>query len=220
MCVKACHELKRYISEGRKTVREIETETWEENPPLFREYISATPDLKFLMDNQLKNVKTHSRLLSKGQWYDWRMTLHGTLKEGLVKSAEGMASDEETLNKQQTLLNNVLPPLVLTAQNLEQEKRDLQAVALEIANCNKEELSIARQTLTTVDEQINAKKVLLAELQLQLQRMETEIEVKNQRKQKLHESIQESEKIKEECRGWTVSEIYAIKRKLVLYIAY
>ncbi|POS86671.1 hypothetical protein EPUL_001105 [Erysiphe pulchra] len=210
----ACHELKRYISEGRKTVREIETETWEENPPLFREYISATPDLKFLMDNQLKNVKTHSRLLSKGQWYDWRMTLHGTLKEGLVKSAEGMVSDEETLNKQQTLLSNVLPPLLSTAQNLEQEKSDLQAAAQELASCNKEELSIARQRLTTVDENLNAKKIHLAELQQQLHRMEKEIEVKLQFKQKLQESIKESEKIKEECRGWTVSEIHAIKSRV------
>ncbi|RKF54220.1 putative chromosome segregation protein [Erysiphe neolycopersici] len=210
----ACHELKRYISEGRKTMREIETETWEENPPLFREYISATPDLKFLMDNQLKNVKTHSRLLSKGQWYDWRMTLHGTLKEGLVKSAEGMASDEETLNNQQTLLNNILPPLILTAQNLEQEKSDLQAAAQEIANCNKEELSIARQRLTAVDENFNAKRIHLAELQQKLQGIEAEIEVKLQCKQKLLESIQESEKIKEECRGWTVSEIHAIKRRV------
>ncbi|KHJ35424.1 putative chromosome segregation protein [Erysiphe necator] len=210
----ACHELKRYISEGRKTVREIETETWEENPPLFREYISATPDLKFLMDNQLKNVKTHSRLLSKGQWYDWRMTLHGTLKEGLAKSAEGMVCDEEILNHQQMLLDSVLPSAILNAKSLEEKINELQVAAQEIANCNKEELSAARQRLITVDENYEYKKIRLVELQKQLQKIETDIVEKHQYKQKLQKKIYDAEKIKEECRGWTVSEIQIIKRRV------
>ncbi|KAF8858228.1 Spc7-domain-containing protein [Acephala macrosclerotiorum] len=210
----ACHELKRYISEGRKTVREIETETFEENPPLFHEYISASPDIKIVMDNQLKNVKTHARLLSKGQWYDWRMTLLGTLKEGLFKTAEGMIQDEETFDQQQELLDTVLPQLVEQYDRLQREEGELQSAADEIANCDQEELSNARQRLITVDADVQAKKQLIADLRKQLQGKEAEIEAGTEKKQVWQEEIREAEKIREECRGWTSSEISVLKGKV------
>ncbi|KAH7327069.1 putative kinetochore protein spc7 [Rhexocercosporidium sp. MPI-PUGE-AT-0058] len=210
----ACQELKRYISEGRKTVREIETETFEENPPLFREYISATPDMKVVMDNQLKNVKTHARLLSKGLWYDWRMTLLGTLKEGLFKSADGMIEDEEILDHQQELLEAVLPELIRRAERLQREEAELQSAAEEIANCDQEELGDARQQLIAVDADVEAKKQLIADLRRQLEGKESEIEAGNERKQVCLEEIREAEKIREECRGWTSSEISVLKEKV------
>ena len=54
----SCRELKNYISEGRSIVKEIEADTYEDNPALFREYMDAAPDVKSIMDNQFKNVKT------------------------------------------------------------------------------------------------------------------------------------------------------------------
>jgi kinetochore protein Spc7/SPC105 len=192
-------------------VREIETETFEENPPLFREYISATPDMKIVMDNQLKNVKTHARLLSKGLWYDWRMTLLGTLKEGLFKTAEGMILDEEFLDQQHVLLESVLPQLIQNAERLQREEADLQSAAEEIANCDQEELSEARQQLISADADIDAKKRLIAELRKQLQGKEAEIEAGNEKKHTYLEEIREAERTREECRGWTSSEISALK---------
>ncbi|CZT44728.1 related to spindle pole body protein [Rhynchosporium secalis] len=210
----ACQELKRYISEGRKTVREIETETFEENPPLFREYISATPEMKVVMDNQLKNVKTHARLLSKGLWYDWRMTLLRTLKEGLFKSAEGMIEDEEILDHQQELLEAVLPELTRRAEQLQRDEADLRSAAEEIANCDQDELSDARQQLIAVDADVEAKKQLIADLRRQLEGKESEIEAGNERKQTYLEEIREAEKVRKECRGWTSSEISVLKDKV------
>lgn len=216
--MQACHELKSYISEGRKTVREIETETFEENPPLFREYISATPDMKLVMDNQLKNVKTHARLLSKGMWYDWRMTLLGTLKEGLFKTGEGMIKDEEILDQQQALLDTVLPNLIKEAEALQNQEDDLQSAAEELANCDPEELSNARQDLITVDAEVEAKKRLIADLRKQLEGKQAEIASGAEKKQAWLEEIREAEKIREECRGWTSTEISALKGKSSFHV--
>jgi kinetochore protein Spc7/SPC105 len=203
--------LKNYISEGRKTVREIETETFEENPPLFREYISAPPDVKAVMDNQLKNVKTHARLLSKGMWYDWRMTLLGTLQEALFKMADGMEQDEQSLDHQQTLLDSILPELVLEVESLEREEADLQSSAEELAQCDQEELGEARHRLITLDADIQFKEQLIADLRKQLQGKDTEIAAGLEKKQMFLEEIQEAEKIREECRGWSSSEISVLK---------
>lgn len=163
------------------------------------------------MDNQLKNVKTHARLLSKEMWYEWRMTLLATLKDGLFKTAEGMTKDERILNKQQGLLDSILPQLIKQAEKLSDDEADLQVAAEELASCDQEDLSDARQNLITVDADVEAKKQLIAELRKQLQGKEAEIAAGLERKEKYLDDIREAEKIREECRGWSSNEISALK---------
>lgn len=139
------------------------------------------------------------------------MTLLGTLKEGLFKTAEGMIQDEETFDQQQELLDAVLPQLVEQYDRLQQEEGELQSAANEIANCDQEELSNARQRLITFDADVEAKKQLIAALRKQLQGKEAEIEAGTEKKQVWQEEIREAEKIREECRGWTSSEISVLK---------
>jgi kinetochore protein Spc7/SPC105 len=165
------------------------------------------------MDNQLKNVKTHARLLSKSMWYDWRMTLLATLKDGFFKTAEGMIKDEEILDRQIDLLDSFLPQLILQAEQLKHEEADLEYAAEELANCDQGELGDARQQLITVDADIEAKKQLIADLRKQLQGKEAEISAGTERKQVCLDDIREAEKIREECRGWSSTEISALKGK-------
>ncbi|KAJ8129457.1 hypothetical protein O1611_g4174 [Lasiodiplodia mahajangana] len=210
----SCRELKKYISEGRRIIREIETETFEENPPLFREYMTATPEFKTLMDNQFKNVKTHARLLSKAMWYEWRMKLQDGLKEGLMKIFEGMAADEDLLQKQQALLNSLLPGLIQKFESLTTENEDLEAVAQELADCDPEDLLSARTELTTLDSDIEMKKRKIEELRKQLAETESDINTAAQRKQSCITTIEEAEKEREECRGWTSNEVNSLKAKV------
>ncbi|KAK1690134.1 Spc7 kinetochore protein [Colletotrichum godetiae] len=210
----SCRELKKYISEGRRIVREIESETFEENPPLFREYMSASPDFKNILDNQFKNGKTHARLESKAMWYEWRMKLQEGLREGLVRIAEGMAVDDKVLQQQQKLLSSVLPAIVSRFDVLEQEHKNLRAVAEELADCDPEELETARFDLTALDTDVQEKTRRVEELRQQLEEAEQDVEQLAQEKQQCHEDIKEAEKIREECRGWSISEISALKARV------
>ncbi|KAK6074797.1 Spc7 kinetochore protein [Seiridium cupressi] len=210
----SCRELKKYISEGRRIVREIETETLEENPPLFKEYISASPDFKILMDNQFKNVKTHARLLSKAMWYEWRMKLQDGLKEGLIKIAEGMDEDERLLQKEKDLIQSVLPELVRQSEALGVEHENLQAIAQELADCDPQDLQAARAELMEVDSDMEAKMRQIEELQHSLKETELATDSMAQRKQECIASIAEAEQVREECRGWTSNEINSLKGKV------
>ncbi|KFY31292.1 hypothetical protein V493_01247 [Pseudogymnoascus sp. VKM F-4281 (FW-2241)] len=210
----SCRELKKYISEGRKMVREIETETFDENPPLFQEYISATPDVKKLMDSQFRNIKTHSRLVSKGMWYEWRMKLLDGLRDGLITIAEGMTSDADVLARQQELLEGVVPELVQKYEALLQQEEDLQTSAEEIANCNQEDLAEARECLVALDADIESKRALVQQLRGQMDDNEARFQIATERKQACLDEIREADKIREECRGWTGSEIAALKAKV------
>jgi kinetochore protein Spc7/SPC105 len=205
--------LKKYISEGRRIVREIETETFEENPPLFREYISAPAEIKVLMDNQFKNVKTHARLLSKAMWYEWRMKLQDGLKEGLVKIADDMTNDAQMLDTQEELLQSIVPKLVERLEQLEDVHGNLVASAEELAGCNPEELQEARADLVAAEQEIEEKAARIAELRRQLAESEAGVESLSSQKQRCLEDIRDAEKIREECRGWTATEIGTLKGK-------
>lgn len=210
----SCRELKKYISEGRRIVREIETETFEENPPLFREYMTASPEFKTLMDNQFKNVKTHARLLSKAMWYEWRMKLQEGLREGLIKTAEGMSADEKFLDKQQKLLSSVLPAMSKHLDTLSRECENLEVVANELEDCDPQELESARAEILAVDSDVEAKTREIAQLREQLQTTEQSVVQLNEQKQTCTASIKEAEKIREECRGWSSPEISALQARV------
>ncbi|KIE01293.1 chromosome segregation protein, partial [Metarhizium majus ARSEF 297] len=207
----SCRELKNYIAEGRRMVKEIEDETYEINPPLFREYMCAMPDVKALMDNQFKNVKTHARLLSKAMWYEWRMKLQEGLKEGLISISEGMDADEQMLKEREELLAAVLPGALERHEQLEEESENLDEAAKELADCDPAELQAARDELTDLEADIEAKKKLIGELRGQLESSTSKAEELAAEKQSLMTSIQQSEKIREACRGWTGSEVESLK---------
>lgn len=207
----SCRELKQYISEGRRMVREIENETFEENPPLFREYMSATPDVKALMDNQFKNVKTHARLLSKAMWYEWRMKLQDGLKEGLANIAEGIESDSKLLQEQQDLLTSVLPSLAARYEALQEEDNNMRQVAREMADCDPAELESTRQELEAMEEDVAIKKQQIAELRQHLEVSAAEVEDLSLRKTKCLAELKKSERVREKYRGWTSREVNALK---------
>ncbi len=207
----SCRELKKYIAEGRRMVKEIEVDTLEDNPPLFQEYITAAPDVKALMDNQFKNVKTHARLLSKAMWYEWRMKLQDGLREGLVKISGDMDGDYKALQEQLDMLESVLPDLSKTYERLEEERENLEEAAQEIADCDPEELNTARKELVSLDADIEAKKELVAELRLQLQAAEASTESLSSKKVSCLADMAHSEKVRENCRGWSSSEVNNLK---------
>lgn len=209
--LQSCRELKSYISEGRQVIRSIEAETYADNPPLFREYMTAPPDIRLLMDNQFRNVKTHARLLSKATWYDWRMKLLDGLKEGLHRHVEEMKGDDEFLAKKESLLNRIVPELVEKHSSLEQEATSLQQLVDEMENCDQDELRRAREKLSSVEAEIESKKQQLKELREELQDKTDTIDTATELKAEYTAQIEQAERVKEECRGWSAREINELK---------
>ncbi|CAI7588321.1 hypothetical protein PCG10_009857 [Penicillium crustosum] len=207
----SCRELKSYISEGRQVIRSIEAETYAENPALFKEYVTAPPDIRVIMDNQFRNVKTHARLLSKATWYEWRMKLLEGLKEGLIRHVEEMKADDDLLSDREELLNRNVPLLVEKHASLEQEARNLQQLVEEMENCDQDELRSTRSKLSEVDSEIAAKRRELEKLQKEVQEKTTFIETGAEMRDEFLAQIQEAERVKEECRGWSAREINDLK---------
>ena len=209
--LQACHELKRYISGGKDVVRQIEADVYEENPALFNEYMSAPPDQRYVMDNQFKNMKTYARLQSKEIWYGWRSTLLRDLKAALIKTGEEFDQDDAILKKQEELLEAVLPALIAQHEELGVECKQLQQRQDELTSCDREELEAAREQLIAADAEIEEKKRLVASLQEELIQKEASIEAVKERKMECTEEIKAAERVREECRGWSSSEVNTFK---------
>ncbi|KAK2749898.1 hypothetical protein FQN57_005315 [Myotisia sp. PD_48] len=210
----SCRELKSYISEGRSIIRSIEAETYTENPPLFQEYIKASPDIKLLMDNQFRNVKTHARLLSKSMWYEWRMKLLEGLKQGLESHVDEMKEDELILLKKQDLLAGVVPGLVDRHAELEAESINLQKVVEDIERCDQDELRRAREKLSNVETELATQQQQLEQAQEDLSQSNKAFDVGLAHKDALLQQIAEAESIREECHGWTRKEICKLQNSV------
>ncbi|KAF2823533.1 Spc7-domain-containing protein [Ophiobolus disseminans] len=210
----ACHEMKKYISDGRHFVRTMEGNVMEENPMLFSEYLTAPPDQRIIMDNQFKNLKTNARLEARGEWYTWRSTLLHDLKSGLLSTLDGFKRDESKLSNQERLLDTVLPPLVEKKEALSIECKLLQQRHDELNSCDREELEETREKLVATDAELEEKRQFLAQLQQELATNESRIEAVKERKTECVEQTKVAERVREECRGWSTTEVNELKTKV------
>ncbi len=194
-------------------MRAIEDASYEDNPPIFREYISAPNEEKHFMDNQFKNLKTNARLLSKAMWYEWRSKLLDSLKDGLVKFEADFDKDDARLQEQEELLAKYLPELVARHKTLQSECHQLQTQADESSGPDREELAAARERIAMIDSEVEEKRRLVDQMQGEIQAREGTIELVKERKLECAKEIKEAERVCAECRGWSRGEIAALKCK-------
>lgn len=210
----ATRELKSYISSGRRIIRSIEAETLEEQPPLFREYMDARPDVKMVMDNQFRNGKVNARLRSKEGWYAWRNQLEEGLRSGLEAIREDMQHDAEVLAEQERLLHETVPNLERHYEALQQEEDLLQRRVDELESEDHEALGQARKRFREVDTKLEAKRKTLDDLKGQMQEKEETLTAAAELKQEFLDQISEAERVREECRGWDPKDVQSIKQRV------
>ena len=210
----ACRELKSYISSGRRIIRSIEQETLEEQPPLFREYLDAKPDVKMVMDNQFRNGKANARLQSKGGWYAWRSQLVDGLKGGLESIRAGMNEDASQISKQETMIQKVLPALERRRAELEDEEKKLQKRKIELESEDHEALREARIRLSKLEAEMSQEQGVLNGLEREMQDKETALSDAAELKSEFLSQIEEAERVQEECRGVSLKDVRESKSKV------
>lgn len=207
-------ELKSYISTGRKIVRSIEAETLAEQPPLFREYVDARPDVKLVMDNQFRNGKANARLQSKEGWYQWRTQLVDGLKTGLQSINSNLSHDLEILDNQQHMLDSVIPGLLQQQTALRKQKPSLQQSIEELDSVDHETLKNTRRELQAADEYYLQRTALLSSLQEQMAEKEETLAAAAELKIEIGDQIEEADRVREEHKGWSGADVLVLKTKV------
>ncbi|KAK5126576.1 hypothetical protein LTR85_009510 [Meristemomyces frigidus] len=207
----ACHELKHYISEGKKIIKQLEAETYREAPPLIQAYVNAPTDRKVALDTHMRDMKTYARLRSKEMWYGWRSQLLEDLMKALSGIGEGLLRDDEVLQHAEQILDQVLPGLVEQHDSLQEEAERLEQAASATSEEEKEELEQARERLAEVDGELDEKRRMLEELQQEEQEQERLASDLQENKAEFTAAIQEAERVREACRGVSLTEISSLK---------
>ncbi|KAG9935671.1 Spc7-domain-containing protein, partial [Aureobasidium melanogenum] len=207
----ACRELKKYISEGKSFLKTLEAEVYDDPPPFFQAYMDATPERRSQLDGNMRDAKTNARMKSKEIWYDWRSKLLDGLSDGLDRIQTGLDADAEILGKKQESLDSVLPDLLQHYEGLLKEAEQLEQAAAATSEEEKEELRASRARLVEVDEQIEERKRMLASLQRDVDEQDRLAEAYEEGKTESLAAIQEAERVKESCRGFTIDEVQSLK---------
>jgi len=207
----ACRELKKYISEGKSFLKNMEAEVYDEPPPFFQAYMDATPEHKSQLDVNMRDAKTNARMRSKEIWYGWRSQLLDGLSDGLDRTRTGLDADAEVLGQKQQSLDSVLPDMLQHYEDLLKEAEQLEQAAAATSEEEKEELRASRARLVEVDEQIEERKRMLAGLQRDVDEQDNLAEAYEEGKMESLAAIQEAERVKESCRGFTIDEVQSLK---------
>ncbi|KAK5130779.1 hypothetical protein LTR08_001669 [Meristemomyces frigidus] len=210
----ACHELKHYISEGKKVIKQLEVETHRETPPLIQAYVSASTDQSVALDSQMRDMKTHARMRSKEMWYAWRSQLLDDLMKALSGIGEGMLKDDEVLQRAEQILDEVLPGLVKQQEALQEEAERLEQAASATSEEEKEELAAARERLLEVDDELEKKQKVLKKLQHETHKQEAVAGDLQENRLEFNAAIQEAERVREACRGVSLNEIASLKESI------
>ncbi|EMC94722.1 hypothetical protein BAUCODRAFT_35964 [Baudoinia panamericana UAMH 10762] len=207
----ACHELKHYISEGKKLIKQLEAETYQDCPPLIHAYRQASPERKAALDAQMREMKTNARLRSKEMWYAWRTQLLEDLMKGLSGIGEGLLRDDEVLQRTEKMLQEVLPELVERQQLLQDEAETLEQAAEATSEEEKVDLETARVRLSEAEGEVEEKQKMLAELQQAAEEQVRQVGDLQESKAEFAAAIKEAERVREACRGVSMDEIAALK---------
>ncbi|KAG9789926.1 hypothetical protein ABEF93_006726 [Exophiala dermatitidis] len=210
----ATRELKSYISTGRKIIRTIEAETLAEQPPLFREYLDARPDVRVVMDNQFRNGKANARLQSKEGWYQWRGQLVDGLRAGLEDINQGLTADMALLDQQKEVLDKVLPQLIHEQSQLEKQKASLKQKLEELDSVDQGALNECRRQLRVADDYYLQRSALLDTLREQMKEKDEALASAKELKVEMNDQIAEADRVREEHKGWRAADVLAAKSRV------
>ena len=215
----ACHELKRYISDGKRVIKELELETTRDTPPLMQVYMAAGSNRKATIDTQMRDIKTHARLRSKEMWYAWRSQLLEDLMKALQGIGEGLIRDDETLQHAEQILEQVLPRLLEQREGLVAEAERLEEEVSATSGEEKEELEAARELVQAKGYEVREKQKVLEALRAQMREQETMAGNLEESREEFAAAIKEAERVKDACRGVSVNEIAGLKGVLISSLA-
>jgi kinetochore protein Spc7/SPC105 len=210
-----CQEMKSYINSVKTDVHNLEEEVLEYQPPLFQEYFGASAAEKSIMNAQLRDLKTNARLQSKAGWHNWRSQLLNNVISGTQDTALELENDSIVLAKVEKSFEDVLPALIEKSQALEEELAMLEKRKADAEGGSGAELDEAREQLQLAEREIEEQDALLASLKAELEEKKSLADDARSWRAETIASINEADRVCEEYRGWSTSEVTALQGRIL-----
>ncbi|KAF2717154.1 Spc7-domain-containing protein [Polychaeton citri CBS 116435] len=207
----ACRELKRYLSEGKADIKQLEQDTFDATPPLITAYMASESEQREAIDTQLRDIKANARYRSKEMWYGWRSQLLEDLMKGLQGIGENLIKDDETLQQAEQVLKQALPPLEQQHENVVAEAEELEQSVAATSEEEKAELDGLRNNLSNANLEVEEKRKILNALHAQVHEQEQLVGHLLEVKSECTDAIKEADRVREACRGVSMKEVSELK---------
>lgn len=189
-------EMKNNVKDAKELFSQLEAETLEENPLLFREYIEASADTKQVMSSQFKLIKSYARQQAKSVWYDWRTQLTNGVHEALKKNLKSLQDDQKVVESKRPAVEKAYNDISSKYMEMRNKLERMRKRADELANCDRDEFLAAQERLSTRKRDLASAQKSLEEQTNQVRDYRELVESQLQEKRKLQDSIQAAEKIR------------------------
>ncbi|KAK9448898.1 Spc7 kinetochore protein-domain-containing protein [Limtongia smithiae] len=212
----SCRELRKNIQEGNEMFERLDDETSEENPALFRRYMSATVDTQVAYCAQFKMIKNYARLQSKGVWYEWRAKLLDGVMNTLTKNLAALKEDAPKLAE----VDNIVGPTIAEIRDrhyqLKTALEQLHKRKLDVEECDQEEVDQARLKLVDARSAVKTKRTTKLSLESEQAQLTESLDCGNAALKATRQAISDAERIIEENRGVDTAQVETAKQRLDL----
>ncbi|KAK9383882.1 Spc7 kinetochore protein-domain-containing protein [Kockiozyma suomiensis] len=212
----SCRELRKNIQEGNELFDRLEAETLEENPSLFRQYLSASIDGQVSFCAQFKVIKNFARLQSKGVWYEWRSKLLDGVLNSLTKNLAALQKDDQELRAADSTVSPSLPEIRDKHSKLKAKLEQLRRRKNEVEDCDKDELLNAREKLKFAKLELEEKQAARSRVIAGDAQLNSLIDAKQSEVDTCKSGIARAETIISENRGIDTEQTEQLKDKLSL----
>ncbi|KAK9478595.1 Spc7 kinetochore protein-domain-containing protein [Lipomyces japonicus] len=210
----SCRELRKNIEEGDELFSRLEAETTEENPLLFKQYLSSSIDQQAAFCAQFKTIKNFARLKSKGVWYEWRSKLLDGVMSGLSKNLTSLQADLQSLTRFEQDLAPSLQDISSRHAELKSNLEALRQRRSEVNDCNKEELAAVRERVRLFEQETADKEAVKSGLLQEQSLTERSIQNSTLSIESTKNDITNAERLIEENKSVDSSEILVNKEIL------
>lgn len=208
-------EMRKNIREARELYAQIDAETLEESPLLFREFIEAEPDLKSAMISQFKLIKNYARLQARGVWYDWRLQLTHGLKQALTKRKETVEHDKLIIQrkKEEPGVNDIHARIAAQHAQMKERLESLRQRTSDLEKYDRNEILEARRQLKAAKSKYEQAQIEEREANEKLKAVDEQVEATLLQREEIEDSIKKCEKIKRDNRRIEVGHIMELEAK-------
>ncbi|KAM9930473.1 hypothetical protein OXX80_009378 [Metschnikowia pulcherrima] len=118
----SCKELAAKIEQGKRLFDEVKERSSQNNPPLFKQYLSASPFEQTAMRAKFHLMKEYTKQQAKEVWYEWRKKLISNILQVYQNNLEVLENDK-------LILESGIEELDLSFKSM---IRDLEAVNADV----------------------------------------------------------------------------------------
>lgn len=207
----SCKELAGKIQQGDLLFEELKNKTLEDNPELFREYLSASFYDQMTMKSRFHLLKEYTRQQAKEVWYEWRTKLIKNILETLQTNVEILRNDQLILNENCEMLQISYQKLKLELQSVRLSISRFKEIRSSFQDLDVEQIKNIKHRLTDLNHKLTEHKSLIHEKEQKMNSLQTQLDMRNAQIAELLKRVSEEESKLNKIRHFNSNEIQSLQ---------